>query len=222
MTMGSERKDKLVRYYSPAERRAHRRAWWRNAGLILIGFVALTALDVPLAHALFVEDREPMQNSDLYRLVRVTGTLWLWLLLMWIVRRHDRVWDRAGSLFFAPIIAGLSSEGLKLVIARERPVLDTETLRSGWYVFRPLFSGFSDASNLGFPSSHAAVAFAGCMCLAAWMPRAKWIFIGLAVSCAVARMLIGAHYATDVYLGALIGWGWARFFEPVERPRRYG
>ncbi|MCC5822834.1 MAG: phosphatase PAP2 family protein [Phycisphaerales bacterium] len=220
--MGSERKDRLVRYYGPAERRAHRRAWWRNAGLLLAGFVVLTLLDVPLVYLFYIEDREPLQNSDLYRLVRVVGTLWLWLLVMWIVRRHDRVWDRAGSLFFAPIIAGLSCEGLKLVIARERPVLDTETLRSGWYAFRPLFSGFSDASNLGFPSSHAAVAFAGCMCLAAWMPRAKWIFIGLAVSCGVARMLIGAHYATDIYVGALIGWGWARFFEPVERPRRYG
>ncbi len=220
--MGSERKDKLVRYESPRERRAHRRAWLRRAALLAGVFVLLTLLDPFLARLLFVRDREPFQNADLYRLVRITGSLWTWLLVMWIVRRHDRVWDRAGSLFFAPILAGLCSEGLKLVVARERPVVDTETLRSGWYAFRPLFSGFSDASNLGFPSSHVAVAFAGCMCLAAWMPRAKWIFIALATGCAVARMMIGAHYATDAFAGALIGWGWARFFEPLAKPRRYG
>ncbi len=219
--MGSERKDKLVRYYSPHERRAHRRARLRLAAVLLAGFALLTVLDLPLTYVLFVSDREPIQNSDLYRIVRVTGSLWLWFLVMFVVYRHDRVWDRAGSLFFAPVLAGLTAEALKLIIARERPVTDTTTLRAGWYSFRPLFSGFSDASNLGFPSSHAAVAFAGCMCLAAWMPRAKWIFILLATACAVMRLVIGAHYATDLYLGALVGWGWARFFEPVEKPVRY-
>lgn len=219
--MGSERKDNLQRYRSPLERRAHRRAGVRAALLLAGAFVLLTLLDVPLAHAVFVEDREALQHSDLYRLLRVTGTLWLWLLMMWFVRRIDRVWDRAGSLFFAPILAGLTSEGLKLAIARERPVIDTETLRTGWYAFRAPFSGFADATNLGFPSSHAAVAFAGCMVLSAWMPRARWLLIGLAVGCGLARMAVGAHYATDVFVGALIGWGWARFFEPVERPRRY-
>lgn len=219
--MGSQRKDKLVRYYSPHEKRAHRRARFRMAVLLVAGFVILTVLDIPLTYALFVSDREPIQNSDLYRVVRVVGSLWLWLLIMWIVYRYDRVWDRAGSLFFAPILAGLTAEALKLIIARERPVTDPTTLRDGWYSFRPLFSGFSDATNLGLPSSHAAVAFAGCMCLAAWMPRAKWIFILLASACAVMRLVQGAHYATDIYLGALIGWAWARFFEPIEKPVRY-
>lgn len=220
--MGSERKDKLVRYYSPAEKRAHRRARLRLAALLVGGFVLLTLLDLPLTYVFFVSDRESIQNSDLYRMVRVLGSIGFWLLVMWIVYRHDRVWDRAGSLFFAPILAGLTAEGVKLTIARERPVTDTTTLRDGWYVFRPLFSGFSNAENLGFPSSHAAVAFAGCMCLAVWIPRAKWIFILLACACAFMRLVIGAHYATDLYVGALIGWAWARFFEPAEKPVRYG
>ncbi len=220
--MGSERKDNLVRYFGPAERRAHRRAWWRNAALLAAGFCLLTLADVPLTRLLFISDREPIQNSDLYRLLRVTGTLWVWFLLGWILRRHDRVWDRAGSLFLAPVIAGFCCESLKLIIARERPTIDTETLRQGGYSFRGLFSGFSEAANLGFPSSHAAVAFAGCVCLAAWMPRAKWILVLLAIGCGLVRVVIGAHYPTDVYVGALIGWGWARFFEPVARPRRYG
>jgi membrane-associated phospholipid phosphatase len=221
--MGSERKDALLRYYSPDERRAHRRAWWRGLGWIVLGFAGLTLLDPLLMRLVFIEDRAVLQNTDLYRLVRITGTLWTWLILMWILRLHDRVWDRAGSLFFAPIIAGLCCEGLKLIVARERPVLESEhALRGGWYAFRGLGSGFADASNLGFPSSHAAVAFAGCMVLAAWMPRARWVLFGLAGACAGVRVAIGAHYPTDVYAGALIGWGWARFFEPVARRRRYG
>lgn len=220
--MGSERKDNLVRYRAPAERRAHRRAAWRVAALLVLVFVVLTLLDPWLARTLFVEDRRPLQNSDLDRLLRVVGTLWVWILLMWIVRLHDGVWDRAGSLFFAPIIAGLCAEGLKLVTARERPTIDIETLRQGGYAFRGLMTGFSDATNLGFPSSHTAVAFAGCLTLAVWMPRARWVFFALAVGCGVGRMMIGAHYATDVFVGALIGWGWARFFEPVGLIRRYG
>lgn len=220
--MGSERKDNLMRYRAPAERRAHRRAAWRIAVLLVLAFALLTLLDPWLARVLFVEDRRPLQNSDLDRLLRVVGTLWVWMLLMWIVRLHDRVWDRAGSLFFAPIVAGLCAEGLKLVIARERPTADIETLPTGGYAFRGLMTGFSDATNLGFPSSHAAVAFAGCLTLAAWMPRARWVFFALAVGCGAGRMMIGAHYATDVFVGALIGWAWARFFEPVALVRRYG
>lgn len=219
--MGSERKDNLVRYRSPRERRAYRRASWRAAGLLVLAFALLTLLDPFIARAIFISDRTEISNSDLYWLLRVAGTLWVWMLLMWIVRLHDRVWDRAGSLFFAPIIAGLCAEGLKLALARERPTIDPETLRPGWYSFRGLMTGFSEASNLGFPSSHTAVAFAGCLTLAAWMPRARWVLFALAVGCGVGRMIIGAHYATDVFVGALIGWGWARFFEPVARARRY-
>lgn len=220
--MGSERKDNLMRYRGPQERRAHRRAGWRIAGLLATVFIVLTVLDPWIARAVLVEDRAHFQESDLYRLVRVMGTLWLWLLLMWIVRLYDGAWDRAGSLFFAPILAGLCAEALKLVFARERPMIDTETMRAGGYAFRGLMTGFADATNLGFPSSHAAVAFAGCLTLAAWMPRTRWVLFGLAAGCALARMLIGAHYATDVFVGALIGWGWARFFEPVGLARRYG
>lgn len=220
--MGSERKDKLARYLGPAQRRQRRRRRWRGALWFLVAFLVLTALDIPLARLVYISDREPIQNSDIDRLLRVVGSFWTWLVIMWIVRRHDRVWDRAGSLFFAPMAAGLSCEGVKLMVARERPALGIDSLRDGWYSFRGLFSGFSDATNLGFPSSHTAVAFAGCMVLGAWMPRARWIFIGLGVGCGLARMVIGAHYATDILVGGAIGWAWARFFEPVEAPEHMG
>lgn len=220
--MGSERKDNLIRHRGPAERRAHRRAAWRTAALLALVFVVLTLLDPWLARAVFFEDRRPLQNSDLDRMLRVVGSEWLWLVLMWIARLHDRVWDRAGSLLLGPIIAGLSAEALKLAVARERPTVDFITIRTDGYAFRGPMSGFADATNLGFPSSHAAVAFAGCLILAAWMPRARWVFFALAVGCGVGRMLIGAHYATDIFVGALIGWGCARFFEPVGLKRRYG
>ena len=219
--MGSERKDKLVRYRSPAERRARRRAHLRIAALLTLGFLLLTPFDPFLARLLFNEDRAPVQNTELYRLFRVVGTLWCWFLLTIILRLHDRVWDRAGSLFFAPLLAGLTAETLKLVIARERPTAQVGVLREGWYSFRGLFAGFQEGANLALPSSHAAVAFAGCLCLAAWMPHARWALIAVALACGLTRMLIGAHYATDIYLGAVIGWLWARFFEPLEPPRRY-
>lgn len=222
--MHNERKHKLVRYRSPAERRGHRRRRWRIAAVIVIAFAVLTVLDIPLAHILFNADRVHIQDSDLYRMLRVLGSFWTWLIVMWILRRHDREWDRAGSVFFAPLIAGLCSEGLKLVVARERPV-EGDFLRPGWYSFNGLFSGFTEpngGANLGFPSSHVAVAFAGLMVLAAWMPRARLILIALGIGTGLCRMLIGAHYATDVLAGALIGWWWARFFEPVALPRVYG
>jgi undecaprenyl-diphosphatase len=55
------------------------------------------------------------------------------------------------------------------------------------------------------PSSHALVAFAGAAALARLFPRATPIWYALAVGCGITRLLSGAHFLSDVVVGALIG-----------------
>ncbi|NQX96213.1 MAG: phosphatase PAP2 family protein, partial [Erythrobacter sp.] len=69
---------------------------------------------------------------------------------------------------------------------------------------------FQGGANLAFPSSHAAVAFGGCLMMAYFMPRARIFLILLAIGCGISRMLVGAHFATDVYVAGLIGWWCSR------------
>ncbi|MCA9276200.1 MAG: phosphatase PAP2 family protein [Phycisphaerales bacterium] len=200
-----------MRYLTPRERKRRRVQRLRLAGLILAGFVVFTLLDFPLLHLLYQDDWLRVQNHDWYRLLRIMGYLGTWLLVCLVYIAHDRHQHRGLAVLLSAGLAGLLAELLKLVIARERPVHDG-IIQPGLYHFRGLFSGFENGSNLGLPSSHAAVAFGGCLMLACFLPRARTLLFLLALGCGITRMLTGAHFATDVYVGALLGWACSRLF----------
>jgi membrane-associated phospholipid phosphatase len=198
-----------VRYLTPRERKRRRVQRLRLSGIILIAFVVLTLLDFPLLHLFYHEPLQHIDNHDWYRLLRIMGYMGTWLLVCVVYIAHDRHRHRGLAILFSAILSGILAELLKLVIARERPVQDG-IIQPGLYHFRGLFSGFQDGSNLGLPSSHAAVAFGGCLMLACFLPRARTVLFLLALGCGITRMLTGAHFATDVFVGGLIGWGCSR------------
>lgn len=202
-----------MNYLSPFEQRDRRRKRLRTFLIFLAALALLTVLDPYIARAVWIPDRAGLDSKDFYATARTFGALWIWCAVTLAIYLHDRVWDRAGSVFLATVIAGLVAEGIKRIVPRDRP-FDGEGLVGGWHHWRPVFSGFTNDSNLGMPSSHAAVAFAGCLVLAAFMPRARWLFWLLAILCGVSRLVTGAHFASDVLVGGAIGWWWARFFEP--------
>jgi membrane-associated phospholipid phosphatase len=55
------------------------------------------------------------------------------------------------------------------------------------------------------PSSHAIIAFAAAAALTELFPAAAIVWYGLAVGCAVTRVLSGAHFVSDAIVGALLG-----------------
>ena len=146
-----------------------------------------------------------IENHDWYRLLRIMGYMGTWVLIGGVYIAHDRNRHRGLALILSALISGALAELFKLIIARERPVQNCEIVNT-WYHFRGLFSGFHDASNLGFPSSHSAVAFGGCFMLISFLPRTRTLIFLLAFGCGITRLLTGAHYATDVFGGAVLGW----------------
>ncbi len=194
-----------MRYLSPREKKCRRSRRVRIALFILGAFVLFTLLDFPLLHLFYNDPPQHINDHDWYRLLRILGYMGTWILGGIIFMTHDRDRHRGLALIFAPLLAGAAAELLKLIIARERPV-HNGIIQEGLYHFRAPFSGFSDNTNLGFPSSHAAVAFGGCLMLACFLPRARTLLLLLAIGCGITRMLPGAHFATDVVGGALLGW----------------
>jgi membrane-associated phospholipid phosphatase len=146
-------------------------------------------------------------DHDWGRLLRVYGSLVLWAplaLAVWLDAR-GRASDRArrGGLMLlgGPLAAGGVAEVIKLLIRRERP-----GLHDGGYVFRafgdrPFYTG-----DIGFPSSHTMVAFAGAAVLARLFPRTAPVAYLLAAGCGLTRILAHAHFASDVVAGAICGW----------------
>lgn len=163
-------------------------------------------------------------DKDWGRLLRVMGSLVFWFPLtiaVWLERRarDPGMAGRAWLLLAAPTLGGGVGELLKMVLRRERPAL-----HDGAWVFRAFTDQPFNTKDIGLPSSHVVVAFAGMAVLARFFPRAAPVFYSLAAGCALSRVLSRAHFVSDVVVGALAGlavgvvvWRWAE----ARRLRRY-
>jgi membrane-associated phospholipid phosphatase len=134
------------------------------------------------------------------------GSLVFWgplVVAVWLEdrARQPRSGGGAWLLLFGPALAGGVAELLKIVLRRERP-----GLHDGAYYFRPFSERLFDTKDLGIPSSHVMVAFGGAVVLARLFPRAAPVGYLLAAGCGATRVMAGAHFVSDVMVGALAGW----------------
>jgi undecaprenyl-diphosphatase len=106
---------------------------------------------------------------------------------------------RLGFVFLAIGIPSLVVSILKRLIGRGRPNrFDT----AGPFDYLP-FSWRVDFASL--PSGHATTAFAVAVTLGALFPRARPLLWFYACVIALSRIIISAHYPSDVVAGAIIG-----------------
>lgn len=176
-----------------------------SVAILLAGLATLAALwlDPIVYHHLPIVD---LERRDWWRALRVMGTLYVWAplaLAFWLeARSRDPARARSAWLLaISPAAAGLLAELLKLMIRRERP-----SLHDGEYAYRSFMERPFDSHDLGFPSSHAAVAFGGATIVARQYPRAAWVAYLLASGSAITRVVAQAHFLSDVIGGVLVGW----------------
>ena len=95
---------------------------------------------------------------------------------------------------------GLLCEALKILLRRERP-----SLHDGAYYWRSFSDHFWSTGNIGLPSSHTMVAFAGAGMASFLFPRTWPAWMLLAAGCAFTRVAAQAHFLSDVVLAAIAG-----------------
>ena len=96
-------------------------------------------------------------------------------------------------------VSGIVAQVIKHVIGRARPVL---LAADGPYHFE----FFSIRNALAsFPSGHTTSAFAAAVALGYMRPAWRWWLLAAAVTIGLSRVLVGAHYPSDVVGGAALG-----------------
>lgn len=119
-------------------------------------------------------------------------------------------------LFLYPLFAGIVANISKVAIPRLRPrsLAELELVQgriaSGWDTFtfwRPLpgLAQIVDGSAStwqAFPSGHTATAIGLAIGLSRLYPQARWYFFALAAFAGLQRVVVNAHYPSDVLAGA--------------------
>ena len=146
------------------------------------------------------------------KVTELGDSLWYFLitLLMFIVSFVGRVvkitpyrfcfFFRNLSIFSFVYLSfvGISTQILKHIIGRPRPNHTDFENNFG-------FSFFStDASFHSFPSGHSSTIFAVVLIMSLLIPRLKIFFLFFGFVVAISRVVVGAHFTTDIIAGGLL------------------
>jgi undecaprenyl-diphosphatase len=111
----------------------------------------------------------------------------------------------ANFAFFTIALSGIAASLIKNTIGRARPkMLDT----NGAFHFE--FAAF-EATYASFPSGHSTTSGAIGMVLILLFPRYWPLWLVIAVLGGVSRVMVGAHYPSDVLAGLAFGAGFVIF-----------
>lgn len=195
------------------------RIWLPVAGIAVAILVAALLLDsasvgwardLPHWFTRFGEIGSRIGQSEWYLVP--TGVLALLLFLGDWRRTSESLragWATIGAMsayaFFAVGGGAIVVNILKIIFGRGRPLMFDEL---GWLTIHPFTSGYSFAS---FPSGHSTTA--GAVIVVGWLllPRLRVLFVAFAIAIPVSRILVGAHYPSDVIAGLSVGAGVAYF-----------
>lgn len=199
------------------------RRGWRTlliwAGALAAFGLACIPLDGPISDAA-VAFGEDMLGGDVRReleSLQQYGQGAVTLLVAWAIwlldhRRRRRLLDWV----VAALLAAAVAFPLKMLIGRPRPRFDDPRHFLGPFGAYPLgedvgvrhawefWAGIS--SDLwSMPSSHTVFAVVMSVVLGVWYPRLRPLVVVMALLVAVSRVLFGAHYVSDVCVGAAVG-----------------
>jgi undecaprenyl-diphosphatase len=115
------------------------------------------------------------------------------------VKKNKILATAAAFLFAAVALSGLANDLVKVLVGRSRPGL---LFSHGVYGFKPFTNQYYYAS---FPSGHANTIAALCYGLGVVTGRFKYIRLSIALAVMASRVIVGAHFPSDVLFGAYLG-----------------
>ena len=121
------------------------------------------------------------------------------------------IWRGIIRFFVSVAGAGLATDLLKRIFARARPVNFIEHDVTGFFHWHEAF-GKGAYQFYSFPSGHTTTAFSVAMAIALMLPEKSrpWRVLAFVIASifGIARIMVEAHYTSDVIAGMMMGcWG---------------
>lgn len=183
-----------------------------GAGLVLL-IIAASFLDRPLTELAATID--PAWKAVFRQITRLGKSEWylvptgvfvlLWYALGWLPSRatlRERwrtAMERCLWIFSAVAVSGIAVNVLKVLFGRARPRLlqgDDPAYGMHWFTF--------GADHSSFPSGHSNTAFAMALAIGALWPKARLPALAAASMIAASRIIVGAHFLSDVFAGMTV------------------
>ena len=139
-------------------------------------------------------------GDSLYFLV---PTVLIWAIIKIIQNKNKiilTISDISLFIFLNILLSGVAVQIFKHILGRPRPPLFHSNNLSTLDIFN------FDSRWHSFPSGHTATIFAFIFCLIFLFPKIKNILITIAIIIASTRVIVGAHFVSDVFGGALIAY----------------
>ena len=112
-----------------------------------------------------------------------------------ILFRKERFADAGFTMMGGALLADIIVTQLKFLFGRARPVQGKSS-----HFYKPLHGGYS-----ALPSRHAYNIFTAASIISEYYPTTRVLVYGVAGCVGVQRIVTGAHWPTDVIVGALLG-----------------
>ena len=130
-------------------------------------------------------------------------TILIWAVIKIIQNKNKiilTISDISLFIFFNILLSGIAVQIFKHILGRPRPPLFHSNNLTTLDIFN------FDSRWHSFPSGHTATIFAFIFCLIFLFPKIKNILITIAIVIASTRVIVGAHYVSDIFGGALVAY----------------
>lgn len=199
MTMGNAK---------PVEAGSSRRVtfWHPLPWGLLIAVLLSFAVDIPVAAYVRIW-KHPRWFAELMEFAEFFGHgIGCTMIVIAVYVLHPARRRCIPQLLAGSLGAGLINNGFKLIVIRSRPRAIEVLPDSVWSTFGGMWSLSGGNPAQSFPSGHTATAVGLAVMLSAYYPLGRWYFTFLAVLVGLQRIHVAAHYPSDVFAGAIVGW----------------
>lgn len=171
--------------------------------VILMTIILYQLFDKPIAVYFYTLDNQMIK--DIFKFLTIFGnSAWYFVpsvFLFLYFKKMNKVHEKKIALyiFMTNLVAGIGVWLFKIPFARARPKLYLEEHIYGfqWFEINPKFASF--------PSGHTMTIISTVVAFSLLFPKYKYIFLPLGALIAFSRVVVTAHYMSDVVFASFLG-----------------